>query len=655
MGFNTKFFNTFKIDWSTNFGKLVRKIQGYKPAFWLNNLGQSNKTATNTRTSAATAFDYEGVLVTGEPGEIMLDGGRREHNLLPAGVSRDLSGWATNLNRGDVTTNAATSSDGLSLADLLSKNAEDLAYRYKTSIDIAAVNMLVVDVKIQDAGEPNWVTVGISTTTWFDLASKTIGANQNINATIEDLGEGWLRLSITSEISTNLPLLRLVNGNSSTQATAWTTGKGVYFDRMMVAGVVGRSSPVPMEFLDSDIDYGYGVNGVKWYSTENGNTVAGNIVIEGVGADITPVPQVLIQPQRTNGIVNSFFSELGSGGADVFTGWAESASGSSSISQETEDLPAGFVTGCRFDIDGANSIAYLSSASTLTVGVGGLAVFSGLFKCSSGTGLRFSVRSDDNAGGTVHYLSSDGLSWGTTSTDLRPTMLPAEWGRMEFPLPPLAGANTQVWVATVVRTGAANSTERFTALQLEPGTKATAPIKTTTAAATRDNDSMEIVGSDTFINSNSGIALMQMIAGDEAGPTGQSKFLYGELSSRYIYRNPSALTLQSYDGTNVARSGNMPAAGTPVLVGLSWDVDKSIFSLGYLNMDTGLWSWGANNTAFVGFSSPEKLLVTATIELSQELGGIQIFDGQPVTATDYITSREWIEDNAEAKINQRQA
>ena len=55
-----------------------KALQGFKyaPGMWLNNMGLSNKTAVNTRTSTGTVFDPEGLVVTTEPGEISIEGGK---------------------------------------------------------------------------------------------------------------------------------------------------------------------------------------------------------------------------------------------------------------------------------------------------------------------------------------------------------------------------------------------------------------------------------------------------------------------------------------------------------------------------------------------------------------------------------------------------
>ena len=87
MSFQSSFSNAFT---KPNRHKFNRRNQdpgrSYTPDFVLNNMGivrtrGQGTTTVNTRTSASMALSYEGLYVATEPGEISLEGARREKNI----------------------------------------------------------------------------------------------------------------------------------------------------------------------------------------------------------------------------------------------------------------------------------------------------------------------------------------------------------------------------------------------------------------------------------------------------------------------------------------------------------------------------------------------------------------------------------------------
>ena len=124
---------------------------------------------------------------------------------------------------------------------------------------------------------------------------------------------------------------------------------------------------------------------------------------------ISPAPEVQMLPARTNSVVNNTFSEIAS--ATDFDDWTEAVSGTSTVTQETSDLPSGYTTGLRIETDGSNSYAYCYQKKQLSVGSGGVATLSSQIKAASSTGLKFSLRADDGAGGSVEYLNAAGSAW----------------------------------------------------------------------------------------------------------------------------------------------------------------------------------------------------------------------------------------------------
>jgi hypothetical protein len=73
------------------------------------------------------------------------------------------------------------------------------------------------------------------------------------------------------------------------------------------------------------------------------------------------------QVQGAVTVPNSDFETIGGGGADVFASWAETVSGSSTITVETTSVSTG-TKSCALNIDSSNSLAQISSPGILTVG-----------------------------------------------------------------------------------------------------------------------------------------------------------------------------------------------------------------------------------------------------------------------------------------------
>jgi len=625
-------------------------LPAYNPAFWLNNLGLSNMDVASTRTSTATVPDHEGVYVECGAGEIMPEGGRREQNLLPD--CRDLSAWSGA--DGDVITNAALSSDGEMRADLLAKGVGVNAYRYK-SLPAQGEGLLVLDVKSQDGAEPNWLRLrdGGAISSWIDVSGKVLGTVNHSNAGVEDLGDGWLRVFIVISNSSWAGLyLFLADSNGSASSTNWTAGKGLYFDRMMTQPVQGRTDPVPSEFLDSETDYGYGVNGVKWYSTTNGNTESGGVVTEAPGVAIDPVPQVLMQPQRTNSVVNSFFSELGGGGADVFASWVETATGSTVIEQETVDVYPGTTSALKFVMDASASYCHLAQTSKLDVGDGGQAVMSALVKAGHPSGFMFLVRSDDGSGGLPEYLSADGLSWGTTD-NFEPSDLPITWGKWAHTLPPLSAGRTHVYINRILRNVGASVTHRLTAFKLEEGLVATTPIKTTTAAVTRDNDLIEATDASSFMDAEEGIAILSFVPSDDWSNSKASTYI-STTGSSVVYRTQTTDGLRAYDGTSATSvfAGNAP--GAEVISATIWSAALNSFVIGYTFDGGSTWDWDASPATFSALPIGADLDLGNTISEEYTQRSALTYRGMPPGTTTLTEVQDWIEAEATNEINKRE-
>jgi len=603
-------------------------LPAYNPAFWLNNLGLSNQAAASTRTSTATAWDHEGVLVTGEAGEIMLDGGRREQNFLSNSGDFTHTDWRFEAGKEGVAT--------YNVEDALGGNA---GLRLE-----ADVGRTIFEHTPVQGGFTQGNT--LSHAVWI---RRVAGAGY-IKYRRPDNSPTTLTVTSAWELfqTTSGPLI--ANDNSY-----WSIDIefGVTIDICFPIGsdVTGRSNTAPPDYIDSETDYGYGVNGVKWYSTTNGNTESGGVVTEAPGVAIDPVPQVLMQPQRTNSVINNCFSELGGGGADVFSGWSETEVGGSLVTQEVNDVPAGSLTALRFDVSASIGLVSVGQISRLYVGVGGISVLSAMIKSGNTSGLKFEIKSDDGSGGSVEYLNSTGTAWQAGYAEFIPSDLPPVWGKRGYTIPATNAGRTHVSLQRVARGYLASLTHLITALQLEPGLVATTPIQTTTAPVTRDNDLIEADNWDGIADHTEGLLIYKIKLGADLADTAGTYIRAGSASNELVDGYAATSGLESYDGTNTSQVTSGGLAGEEITVGVIWSATYNKFVIGYYDPTTAAFVWGSEK-AFSSWTSGAALKLEIGYDTDEPFTqrSLLMYKGMPPATTAFSDSKTWVEAEAANEI-----
>ena len=222
--------------------------------------------ATFTRTSEATVEDFEGLIKTTLAGEPRFQGARRVENLLSDSAVLPI----------------VLGIDGGNVTDPEGGN---------TAVQLA--------VSTAPAG--------------FILAYETV-----IDAGLRSSNSIWLR-------SDNITLLKIYTGNGDGTVTVVVTNEWKRFGtsscftvangRMGIAGSALPPGSI-LEYWHPQAEYTTGqtifspsehVDAVKYFETENGNTVAGSVVTEATGAAIpdATLQGVLIEGARTNYFLNS--------------------------------------------------------------------------------------------------------------------------------------------------------------------------------------------------------------------------------------------------------------------------------------------------------------------------------------------------------------
>ena len=391
--------------------------------------GSLGADATFTRASTATVTDFEGLIKTVKSGEARFNGLRRVENLFTDITTSLASGSATtavsvavgtyvfSMGAGSGTatfSGTATGSTGTLDADGSSRTAKTLTITGAGTIIVTASVAALATIMLENVtGQANqnpseYVSAGVATgpelISTGDFSSSdgwVLDAGQvAINAgqmTITNVGDGTQAYTAYYPLS-NLPLGVYevtvdIDTNVGSGVNFGLYGDGVNYSGVSrfgwvfegVLGVLrrtvvndGRNSfAVQAEAAEQNIilnsvslkrcDHGANVDGIKYFATENGNTVSSNVVTEGTGAAITG-GALLREPAATNQLLNSgtpATQTTGSLGTGDYVLWVEGA-GSAAVTAGTATI-----TGGGTATDGTPDLFTVTGAGTVTVTVTG--------------------------------------------------------------------------------------------------------------------------------------------------------------------------------------------------------------------------------------------------------------------------------------------
>jgi hypothetical protein len=235
----------------------------------------------------ATITDFEGRIIPVKQNEARFEGARRVENLLS--YSEDFSNAAWAKSGGVVTPNTAVAPDGTLTADTLAINVASLGvYKqimtkpgaYRWSVWVNGVAGTVVNVGANtDSGGAEYKAV-------------TLSGNWQRVSGIATLG-GTAIANVYFHFRTDYP-----GSYSAYTCYAWGA---------QVEDVTGQSNQNPSEYVSTGVKtqapyHGANVDGVKYFTTQNGNTVSGNVVTEATGAAIpaSTLRGYLAEGSRTN-------------------------------------------------------------------------------------------------------------------------------------------------------------------------------------------------------------------------------------------------------------------------------------------------------------------------------------------------------------------
>lgn len=245
------------------------------------NLSAGIGTATYSRADgadrSATVTDFEGLIRPVKAGEARFTGARRVENLTSYSENLQGAGW-TVIGTGVSVTSATAVS--------FSTKASTSAVQYASTI---------FDGK---AGQ---------TITWRIEASGSGNIVVRISNGVDDVLDQTITLSSVPKVYSATKTFNATTASNSYFRFYSSTADTAVITKIQLENVTGQSNQNPSEYVSTNVRtafpyHGAGVDGVRYFATQNGNTVASNVVTEAVGAAIpeATLRGYLAEGSRTN-------------------------------------------------------------------------------------------------------------------------------------------------------------------------------------------------------------------------------------------------------------------------------------------------------------------------------------------------------------------
>lgn len=446
-------------------------------------------TPTFTRATAKSCTDFEGLNKTVPSGGVCFEGARMVYNLVST-KSEDWTNAAWTKTIGTVTATTLTSTDANQTVLQTYTGTGDFRLRIRMSRITGTGN---IDLTLN--GGTAWTTVTLT------------GSSQ-----------------IFSIIGTGLT-------NPQFGIRIVTSGDAINADQIQLVNVTGQANQNPSEYVSVGVlsapFHGAGIDGLKYFTYENGNTVASNVVTEATGAAIADatLKGYNAEGARTNLALQS---------KDAATTWT-----ATNVTVATNSVagPSGAT-----DADTLTATADNGTLTQATTGTVAAYTFSAYIKRKTGTGdVSLSA---DNATFTVCTINAS--TW-TLCSDTRTLTVAAYTQSIK-----LATNTDAIYVAD---------------MQHELGAFTSSRIATTTASVTRNANVLTYLSAGN-VDETKGCARITVQSINTS--KGQGYFIDPANSSgrSFLYHH-SASTLAMYDGTNIVNSQSINTTNRYKL-GTSW-------------------------------------------------------------------------------------
>lgn len=536
-------------------------------------LGTVSGDSTFTRATIATVTDFEGLVKTVLSGESRFQGARRVGNIIVNGNSDAWTGvWYS----------AGNSSGGTGSSPVITPN-----FAPNPRNGEVTASRIVMDHGAGDTGADfsrsfsNGGTPPIPTprswrrTTW-------LRSNTGASYVLRWGGSGAATKTITvtplwqrfdSDVLTNVYPEFIYFGDLN---------PGVPVADILMGGdlceeVTGQANQNPSEYVSVGVEsapfHGAAVDGVRYFETENGNTVLSGVVTEATGSSLTTLDGYLAEGARENICLRS----------EEFNDAAWSKS-NITIDANATVGPDGKTLANRFNVNATAAVHLLSQNIIITSA--GSTQIAWYAKNDGGRFTAIRVISTANNWATVSYdlqlgtvtQEDEGATAGTVnSSDIK--ALPNGWFRLEANL--TMPADTTVQMGLLALNTGTPTLDAEGALSFTPsagedyfiwGSMAednvsfpSSYVPTVAAAVTRNADQLSYVTAGNFSDTE-GTAFATVEATDWGNAAGQ---ILGDGTEAPLLADTTNSGIQEFDGTNTA---NGPF-GTPsgrVVVTSNW-------------------------------------------------------------------------------------
>jgi hypothetical protein len=405
--------------------------------------------ATFTRATTATVTDFEGLIKTVKSGEARFEGARRVENLNPK--SEADSGWVA----GGTTPPTVSTS---------------VVYNGKTAVSATLPAGVSGYAASRATGSSFPIVLGHTYTTRFSIsADRALTGTETITvyitgsngaapvtfSTTKNLTSSWTTYSASATIG--------VFGGSDyftlLPATTLSSPITIYLTERQVEDVTGQTNQNPSEYVSTNVKtsapyHGANVDGVKYFATYNGNTVASNVVTEATGVAIpdATLHGYVAEGARTN--LATYSEEIGD------AHWL-----SSNLTRVADSAvsPAGTMT--------ADSVTGDYLYQSKTVAASAVYTFSYYAKLGTATQNQYAIYDETNSAFIIAQTVATGVNAST-------------WTRVTVTFTTPAGCTTARIYPMRVDTG----TVYLWGAQLEAGAFASSYIPTVASAVARNAD-----------------------------------------------------------------------------------------------------------------------------------------------------------------------
>ncbi len=507
-----------------------------------------------TGTYRASVTDFEGLIKPVKNGEARFEGARRVENFLVSSKADLTTGWNNY---------SSCTSSGINTGTI-----DPLGGQLATTITATSPNAALAFAD------------GLHTTV-ATFASSLYLRRRTGTGTIKIFDPTGAEIDITSQLTSSWKRFSTSGGtlgsNFNMGVRIVTSGDAVDMAFPMFESVVGQANQNPSEYVSvgakSAPYHGAGVDGVKYFSTKNGNTVASNVVTEATGATIpdATLHGYVEEGSRVNQAIRS---------STLNTGWS---TGSTTVSPDVVVSPDGSLSADLMYPTSSGSNRWIYQAYVAANSVWTRSIYAKaqnkniLYIDATGAGTKLSFFNLSN--GTVGTVDS-----GYTATM---TSVGNGWYRCTV-TDNVASVNLSfsgvygVADADGSTSVTANSTDGIYlwGAQFEVGPFASSYIPTTTGAVTRGSDVLKYPFTNNADNAN-GTAYAEVVP-----KLVTSASLFPRIISTtnngggaMLYIQGSSNKLGIYDNTLEKRSSNTINQNVTNKVASKWNSSTSALSL----------------------------------------------------------------------------